>query len=164
MKKEQWIQIMDGKLKLIRTEYGLTQDKMAAILGISKKTLIQVEKGRKSLGWTGSVALASIFSDSALLQDAVGGDVSGMVIAMAFQDVEVDYPKTWGGKMWWTTVSEQKGYRIQQNLFSRHYRLLDRENRRLCVSFSLEKTEAVMDEIFQSCTFESLPPKAEEDR
>jgi DNA-binding XRE family transcriptional regulator len=26
---------MDKKLKMIRTEYGLTQDKMAAILGIS---------------------------------------------------------------------------------------------------------------------------------
>ncbi len=138
---------MDEKLKLIRTEYGLTQDKMAIILGISKKTLIEVEKNRKSLGWTGSVALASIFSDSTILHDAVGGDMSGIIIALAFKDVDVNYPKTWGGKVWWKTISENKGYRIQQNLFSRHYRLLNHENHRIYASFNIEETEDVMNKI-----------------
>lgn len=139
---------MDEKLKLIRTEYGLTQDKMAAILGISKKTLIEIEKNRKSLGWTNSVALASIFSDSTILQDAIGGDVSGIIIALAFKDVDVDYPKTWGGKVWWKTLCEKEnGYHIQQNIFSRHYRILDQENHRIYASFSLEDTEAVIDEL-----------------
>lgn len=94
MKKEVFIKFMDEKLKLIRTEYGLTQDKMAAILGISKKTLIEIEKKRISLGWTSSVALASIFSDSTILRDAIGGDISDFIVAVAFKDVEVDYPKT----------------------------------------------------------------------
>jgi DNA-binding XRE family transcriptional regulator len=71
MEKKQFIKLLDEKLKLIRTEYGLSQDKMAAILGISKKTLIEIEKNRKSLGWTNSVALASIFSDSTILRDAI---------------------------------------------------------------------------------------------
>ena len=150
MEKKQFVKLMDEKLKLIRTEYGLTQDKMAAILGISKKTLIEVEKNRKSLGWTDSVTLASIFSDSTILHDAIGGDISDIIIAVAFKDVDVDYPKTWGGKVWWKTISERKCYRIQQNMFSRHYRLLDQDNLRLYASFSLEKTEAVMDEIFKS--------------
>ncbi len=48
MNREAFIKIMNGKIKLIRTEYGLTQDKMALILGISKKTLIEIEKNRKS--------------------------------------------------------------------------------------------------------------------
>jgi DNA-binding XRE family transcriptional regulator len=146
MEKKQFVQLMDKKIKLIRTEYGLTQDKMAAIMGISKKTLIEIEKNRKSLGWTGSVALATIFSDSTLLHDAIGGDMSDFIIAVAFKDVDVDYPKTWGGKVWWKTISEKKGYRIQQNMFSRHYRLLDQENRRIYASFNLEEIEAVMDE------------------
>ncbi len=147
MEKKQFVELMDEKLKLIRTEYGLTQDKMAIILGISKKTLIEVEKNRKSLGWTGSVALASIFSDSTILHDAVGGDMSGIIIALAFKDVDVNYPKTWGGKVWWKTISENKGYRIQQNLFSRHYRLLNHENHRIYASFNIEETEEVMNKI-----------------
>lgn len=147
MEKKQFVELMDEKLKLIRTEYGLTQDKMAIILGISKKTLIEVEKNRKSLGWTGSVALASIFSDSTILHDAIGGDMSGIIIALAFKDVDVNYPKTWGGKVWWKTISENKGYRIQQNLFSRHYRLLNHENHRIYASFNIEETEDVMNKI-----------------
>jgi len=138
---------MDEKLKLIRTEYGLTQDKMASILGISKKTLIEIEKNRISLGWTSSVALASIFSDSTVLRDAIGGDVSDIIIALAFKDMDVDYPKTWGGKVWWKTISEKKCYRIQQNIFSRHYRILDQENHRIYASFSLEATEELLDKI-----------------
>lgn len=147
MEKKEFVKLMDEKLKLIRTEYGLTQDKMAIILGISKKTLIEVEKNRKSLGWTGSVALASIFSDSTILHDAIGGDMSGIIIALAFKDVDVNYPKTWGGKVWWKTISENKGYRIQQNLFSRHYRLLNHENHRIYASFNIEETEEVMNKI-----------------
>lgn len=150
MNKKEFVKVMDEKLKLIRTEYGLTQDKMAAILGISKKTLVEVEKSRKSLGWTGSVALASIFTDSTILHDAIGGDMSDFIIAIAFKDVDVDYPKTWGGKVWWKTISQKKGYRIQQNMFSRHYRLLDQENRRIYASFSFLDIETVMGEIFKS--------------
>jgi DNA-binding XRE family transcriptional regulator len=150
MNKLEFIKLLDGKLKLIRTEYGLTQEKMASVLGISKKTLVEIEKSRKSLGWTVSVTLASIFSDSTILRDAIGGDVSDIIIALAFKDIEVDYPKTWGGKVWWKTISEKKCYRIQQNLFSRHYRLLDQENRRLYTSFSLKETEDILDELLNS--------------
>jgi DNA-binding XRE family transcriptional regulator len=149
MEKNQFVKLMDEKLKLIRTEYGLTQDKMATVLGISKKTLVEVEKNRKSLGWTGSVALASIFSDSTILQDAAGGDMSDIIIALAFKEVDVDYPKTWGGRVWWKTVSEREGYRVQQNMFSQHYRLLDRNNRRIFASFDLGEIGMMVEKIFK---------------
>jgi len=150
MEKKQFIQLMDEKIKLIRTEYGLSQDKMAAILGISKKTLIEIEKNRKSLGWTNSVALASIFSDSTILRDAIGGGISDFIIALAFKNIEVDYPKTWGGKIWWNTITENNGYRIQQNMFSRHYRLLNSENLRMYASFSLPEMEEMLKKILNS--------------
>jgi len=150
MEKSEFIQFMDEKLKLIRIEYGLTQDKMAVLLGMSKKTLIEIEKNRKSLGWTNSVALASIFSDSRILHDAIGGDLSDIIIALSFKDVDVDYPKTWGGKVWWRTISRKENYRIQQNMFSRHYRLLDQENHRIYSSFNLKEMEDKLDEILNS--------------
>ena len=150
MDKLQFVQLMDGKLKLIRTEYGLSQDKMSGILGISKKTIIEIEKSRKSLGWTNSVALASIFSDSTILRNAIGGDISGLIIAVAFKDMEIDYPKTWGGSILWSTKTEKNGYRIQQNMFSRHYRLLNPENRRMYVSFNFDEIEDILEKLIES--------------
>ena len=51
MTKEQFILEMNRQVKLVRTEYGLTQEAMAMALGLSKKTLVEIEKGRSSLGW-----------------------------------------------------------------------------------------------------------------
>lgn len=145
MEKEQFIIVMDEKLKLIRTEYGLTQEKMAPILGISKKTLVEIEKKRKSLGWTGAVALASMFSDSKILNEAIGGPIADVIITIAFRGTQVTYPKTWGGEIWWKTVEEKKGHRIQQNMVSRHYRILDQRNRRLLATYNFEEAKETLD-------------------
>ena len=130
---------MNSLLKLIRTEYGLTQDEMSVIMGISKKTLVESEKGRRSLGWTECVALASLFAQSHVLQNSFGGDVSDMLSALAFSHVSVRYPQTMGGKVWWRTVEKSNGYRIQQNIISQHYRLLNADDCRLISSFDLEE-------------------------
>lgn len=145
MEKEQFVSIMDDKIKQIRIEYGLTQEKMAPILGISKKTLVEIEKKRKSLGWTGSVALASVFSDSKILNEAIGGSISDVIITVAFRDTKVTYPKTWGGEIWWKTIEEKHGNRIQQNMVSRHYRVLDQKDRRLHATFNFEEAKETLD-------------------
>lgn len=67
MTKKEFAAQMDGNLKAVRKEYGFTQEKMAAVLGISKKTLVEIEKERSSLGWTGAAAFAAIFSESRIL-------------------------------------------------------------------------------------------------
>lgn len=139
MTREEFIAEVNSKLKLVRTEYGLTQDKMAVILGISKKTLVESEKGRRSIGWTEAVALITIFQSSTILQNSFGGDPVGVVSALAFEDVEVSYPSTMGGRVWWKEISNRNGYRIQQNLVSAHYRILDSEDRRLISSFDLDE-------------------------
>lgn len=47
---------------------------MAHELGISKKTLVGIEKGRSSLGWTGSAALCLLFGDSETLRRGLSCD------------------------------------------------------------------------------------------
>lgn len=138
---------MSSLLKLIRTEYSLTQDEMAVVLGISKKTLVETEKGRRSLGWTEAAALAAVFSQSNILQNAFGGDVTDMIPAIAFSDVEVSYPETMGGKIWWNTLREESGLRIQQNIISQHYRLLDEHDRKMISSFSLNEIEEYLSQV-----------------
>lgn len=139
MTKKEFAVRMDMVLKAVRKEYGFTQEKMAAVLGISKKTLVEIEKGRSSLGWTGAAAFAVIFSESRILQEQYGGELTDLVEALAFEDAKPQYPKTMGGKVWWREIMKKKGYRIQQNLISGHFRLLDQENHRLMASFEMER-------------------------
>lgn len=141
MTREEVVSAVNDRLKLVRTEYGLTQDKMAVILGISKKSLVESEKGRRSLGWTETVALVTIFEKSTILTDALGEDFVHMVSALALKDVEVTYPMTMGGKVWWREIRKEDGYKIQQNVISNHYRLLDDKDRRLMSSFNLKAVE-----------------------
>lgn len=135
MTREEFIEICNKKLKLIRAEYSFSQEKQAKILGISKKTLVEIEKGRSSLGWTGSVALCTIFSQSEVIQSTFGGNPQEIIQALSFENSAEGYPKTMGGKVWWTDVLSENGYKIQQNFISHHYRLLDSENNRLISSF-----------------------------
>lgn len=138
MTKEQFIREMDRTVKLVRTEYAFTQEAMAKALGLSKKTLVEIEKGRSSLGWMGAVAFSSIFSGSQVLSGLLGGEADDLVLALAFEDLKPVYPRTMGGKVWWRTVDTIGRFRIQQNILSQHYRALDEENGRICSSFDLE--------------------------
>ena len=101
MTKKEFAAALDSALKAVRKEYGFTQEKMAAVLGISKKTLVEIEKGRSSLGWTGAAAFAAIFRESFILQAQFGGDLDDLVEALAFAEAEPQYPKTMGGRVWW---------------------------------------------------------------
>ena len=138
MKKDAFIAEMNHQVKLVRTEYGLTQEAMAKALGLSKKTLVEIEKGRASLGWMGAVAFSSIFSASRVLSGVLGGDAGDMILALAFEDLKPTYPQTMGGKIWWQTVETHGSIRIQQNIISQHYRALDDQDGRICSSFDLE--------------------------
>jgi len=138
MERKQFIEICDLKLKLVRTESAFSQEKMAVILGISKKTLVEIEKGRSSLGWIGSVALCSIFYNSEVISGAFGGKPTDIILALAFEGREPNYSQTIGGRIWWQTIMENEAYIIQQNNISQHYRLLRADGRRIASSFNLE--------------------------
>lgn len=148
MERVEFISIMNSKIKLIRTEFDLTQEKMADAIGISKKTLVEIEKGRNSLSWSAAVAVAVIFSDSTILSDAFGGDTSDLVKVIALNGLDAKLPdKTMGGRVWWQDIKESKGYRIQQNMISRHYRILDAEDRRFFSTFDKKEIEDKLKEI-----------------
>ncbi len=142
MDRKEFIQEMDIHLKLVRTEYGYTQDMMASILGMSKKTLVEIEKGRSTLGWMGAAAFASIFSDSRILGSLLGGDAEGMVKALAFEGKKPYFFPTMGGHIWWRDVERGEKWRIQQNIISQHYRALAANDRRISFGFDLDTVRA----------------------
>ena len=146
MKRDEFIAMMSRSVKLVRAEYGLNQDKMAHCLGISKKTLVEIEKERTLIGWTGAAALAVIFSDSTVLQNSFGGEMSDMIKALAFEGTPIKYPRSMGGKLWWRIIEENERWKIQQNYISQHYRLLTNDNRCVFSSFHLSSVQAAAKE------------------
>ena len=142
MDRNEFISVMNHKIKLIRTEFDLTQEKMAEAVGISKKTLVEIEKGRNSLSWSAAVTAAVVCSDSSILADAFVGESSDLIKVIAFSGLDAKLPdKTMGGRIWWQDIKESKGYRIQQNIISRHFRILDAEDRRFFSSFDKKEIE-----------------------
>ncbi len=150
MNRDAFVKIMDAKLKLIRNEMDFTQDKMAEMIGLSKKTLVQIEKGRSSLGWTGAALVALLFKDSEMIQLALGGNPQDLVLSLAFNHYEDHYERTLGGKVWWKDLEQRGSYKIQQNIISQHYRILDSEERRICSSFDLEYVQKRLKELHKA--------------
>ncbi|MBU3185529.1 helix-turn-helix transcriptional regulator [Clostridium estertheticum] len=138
MTRIEFIKKVDEKVKLIRTEKGYTQDKMAEILGISKKTLVQAEKERSSLGWAVAIAVCVIFRDSEILELTFGGDVEDIIHSLSFPNNDKKYIPTLGGRIWWKNIGTKNGFTVQQNMISKYYRILDNNHRRICFSFELE--------------------------
>jgi Predicted transcriptional regulators len=99
MTKSEFIKSINEKVKLIRTENDYTQDKMAEILGISKKTLVEIEKGRSSLTWSGAISVAILFNHSQIIQMIFGGDVLDLIKTIAFTSYNEDLPEAMGGKI-----------------------------------------------------------------
>jgi DNA-binding XRE family transcriptional regulator len=141
MNKESVKNIVSNKIKLIRVEKGYTQDKMADILGISKKTLVQIEKGRDSASWAIVVATCALFKESQILQSILGDDPLEIVTTVAHERIDSPKEMTLGGKVWWIEIVKKERYVLQQNVVSKHYRIIDENGYRWYSSF--DKEEAI---------------------
>ncbi|WP_064091778.1 helix-turn-helix transcriptional regulator [Rossellomorea aquimaris] len=135
MTKEEIVLIISEKLRLIRTEAGYTQDKMANVIGLSKKTLVQIEKGRVMASWTAVIAVCALFKDSETLAASLGGEPLEVIETIAREGIDYRKEKTLGGKIWWKDIEKDEGYVLQQNVFSQHFRILDFEHYRIYSSF-----------------------------
>jgi len=150
MTRLDFIKTASEKIKIIRIESGYSQDKMAEILGLSKKTLVQIEKGRSTLGWAGAVTLCTIFKNSEVLEMTFGGDSQDIILSLAFTDYERK-EKTMGGKIWWINIKSTAEFRIQRNIISEHYRILDAQDRRICSSFDYDNIKKRLQELSGDC-------------
>lgn len=147
MDRDMTISIVSENLKLIRTESNYTQDKMANILGLSKKTLVQVEKGRILLSWTSCIAICALFRESQILQNCLGGDPLEVVELLAHEVDIIPKEKTLGGYVWWKNIKQSSHYKLQQNILSQHFRIIDTENYRLISSFDEDAILTFWDEL-----------------
>jgi DNA-binding XRE family transcriptional regulator len=147
MDKEQLRLQVSIKMKLIRVEYGYTQNRMAEVLGLSKKTLVQIEKERTVAGWTTVVAVCALFQQSEVLKGVLGDAPLEIVETLAHHQVGGPVGKTMGGKVWWSLIAESEDYLLQQNVISQHYRIIDHEFQRWFSSFDYMETRNRFEEL-----------------
>ncbi|MCM3767333.1 helix-turn-helix transcriptional regulator [Neobacillus niacini] len=135
MTRDEIIRSVSEKLRLIRTEAGYTQDKMADIIGVSKKTLVQIEKGRLLANWSTVVSICALFRETETVQFLFGNEPLEVLETVAREGIDVRKTKTLGGRIWWRVIQRKKGFILQQNVLSKHYRILDERNYRIFSSF-----------------------------
>jgi DNA-binding XRE family transcriptional regulator len=152
MGKDELISLLSRQFKLVRTEFSYTQEEMAEKLGLSKKTLVQIEKGRQAASWMHVVALTALFEESVILQNALGGAPLEVVKTITHHHYGGEKPKTLGGKVWWVEKENSNGFIVQQNIITHHYRILDKNYRRWYSSF---------DQVFIYTKFQELTGKEE---
>lgn len=150
MNREEIIAKVSEKLRLIRTEAGYTQDKMADIIGVSKKTLVQIEKGRVQANWSTVVSICALFRETETVQFLFGNEPLEVLETVAREEIDYRKVKTLGGKIWWRVLSKKSTFVLQQNILSKHFRILDKENHRIFSSFDEELSRQRFKELTQS--------------
>lgn len=135
MTRDDIIRLVSEKLRLIRAEAGYTQDKMADIIGVSKKTLVQIEKGRVLANWSTVVSICALFRETETVQYLFGSAPIEVLETVAREGIDLRKGKTMGGRVWWKVVSKKNGFFLQQNVLSKHFRILDGDHYRIFSSF-----------------------------
>ncbi|WP_337873821.1 helix-turn-helix domain-containing protein [Exiguobacterium sp.] len=143
MQKSEFIGQVSRKMKLIRIESQHSQDEMASLLGISKKTLIQIEKERNEASWSTVVTLCALFNESEILIHLIGDDPVEFVKLIATANTYEPKEKTLGGRVFWHAIEEGPYFTLQQNIVSGHYRIIDLDYVRWYSTFDAENAEQV---------------------
>lgn len=150
MNRGEIIAKVSEKVRLVRTEAGYTQDKMADIIGVSKKTLVQIEKGRIPAGWSTVVTVCALFRETETIQYILGNEPLEVLETIAHEGIDYRKEKTLGGKVWWREIRNKNGFVLQQNILSQHYRILDSDHYRIYSSFHEGESNARFHELANS--------------
>ncbi len=145
MDKVSLISLISSNFKVIRSESDLSQNEMAEQLGISKKTLIEIEKGRTKASWTVVVAVSSIFSNSRILRNLLGDkpyELVKLIVNANDESLDVHHDK-----LFWNLYLDEEDFIIYKNIICEHYKIEDSKHRRIFSSFSIKETMDKLEEL-----------------
>ncbi len=133
MDKQDFIETLQSKFKMVRTEAGYTQDSMSHTIGLSKKTLVQIEKERILPNWTTCISLCALFRNSEVLTNTFSGDP--LELAQVISRGHCVYPLYESEKVYWETLETRSGYALQFNKGNKIYRVLNDQNQPVHASY-----------------------------
>lgn len=126
MDKKTFTKVIQEKFKIVRTEAGYTQDSMSQTVGLSKKTLVQIEKERIVPNWTTCISVCALFRDSDILTSTFGGDP--LELAQVLSRGSASYPQYNKEILYWETLEEKDGWRLEKNKMNDLYRVVNKNN------------------------------------
>ncbi|WCK56551.1 helix-turn-helix transcriptional regulator [Aneurinibacillus sp. Ricciae_BoGa-3] len=142
--KQTFDRMISEKLRLIRTEARLNQEQLADAIGISKKTLVQVEKDRKTLGFTAAALVGLLFRNSEIVQALFGESIVEILDLIAFHGIDATPTedslewiqeakmkaryKSSGHRVWWKDEKAGAAYTLQSHILTGHLRIVDNAN------------------------------------
>lgn len=127
MDKEKFVEILQSKFKMVRTESGFTQDKMAIVVGLSKKTLVQIEKERVLPNWTTCITVCALFRESEVLFNTFGGDPLEVANVLAKGHVTY-YNNKQHELVWWETLETKDTVELQKNRRTNLFRVMAKDD------------------------------------
>ncbi|BCU52659.1 DNA-binding XRE family transcriptional regulator [Staphylococcus auricularis] len=146
MDRQSFTDLIQTKFKMVRIEAGYTQDTMAQTIGLSKKTLVQIEKERVLPNWTTCVSICALFRDSDVLNSTFGCDPLEMVQTISRSHCAYpNHPTT--SDIYWNTVESRNGYILQSNKVSEIYRVLDEDKQPIFGTSKLREAETYFNRI-----------------
>lgn len=87
MTKESFIEIVSKQLRTIRLEYHLSQASFSEMIGITKKTLVQIEKERTLASWSVCVTSVLLFENTETIKDMLGENPKQIIESILFEGV-----------------------------------------------------------------------------
>ncbi|KKK35873.1 MULTISPECIES: XRE family transcriptional regulator XdrA [Salinicoccus] len=133
MDKQDFTEILQSKFKMVRTEAGYTQDSMSHTIGLSKKTLVQIEKERILPNWTTCISLCALFRESEVLTNTFGGDP--LELAQVISRGHCVYPNYEAEAVYWEEIERKNGYSLEFNKSNNIYRVIDPDNHPVHASY-----------------------------
>ena len=79
--REELTVAVSNSLRSIRQETKLTQEELANILGISKNTIVNIEKKDSTLSWPLVISIVTLFNQTPTIQEIIKGESFIEVIA-----------------------------------------------------------------------------------
>jgi len=137
--KQDLTQKISKTLKLLRAEYDYSQQEMANSIGLSKKTLIQIEKNRLFLSWGATCAVCAVYRGSKLLQMELGEDPVNLVETLAHNDLQTYTGAQSRNYVFWDVVEESAEFTISKNIITDHYKITDKAGKKYGSSFDFKK-------------------------
>ena len=140
MDRQSFTDLIQTKFKMVRIEAGYTQDTMAQTIGLSKKTLVQIEKERVLPNWTTCVSICALFRDSDVSNNTFGCDP--LEIVQTISRNHCAYPNhSTTSDIYWNTMETRNGFILQSNKVSNIYRVLNPEKQPIFGTSKLREAE-----------------------
>lgn len=152
LEREIFIAKVSSVVKDVRIESSISQETMAYILGMSKKTYVQVELKRRKLSWSETVTFCCLFKQSPTIVKHIGDNLLSNIATIASEEIEA-LSKTHSKSFWWNEIIRDSKSYILQNIITGQYKVFNNQDEEIFTTFSLDYIKEYIKKNMSQCIF-----------